>query len=194
MISRRVATGVVLLAVVLAFDWTVSRLSAQTKGAAESSAAARVDPSWKVPRTAWGHPDLEGVWASDDMRGVPMSRPAEFGTRASLSDEEFAARAKQRGNAREVQEGAVGTFRNEEGTRVVRLHVTRHRTTGRPSAADDARRACQKGDPGSGLFWCRSVRQARGLHAVRQVYHPWTGRIIPARGVRQRRSNSPDAR
>lgn len=114
---RGVATGMVLLAVGIASEWSESRLSAQSKGAAESTAAARVDPSWKVPRTAWGHPDFEGVWASDDMRGVPMSRPQEFGTRAYLSDEEFAARARQRGSAREVQEEAVGTFRNEEGTR-----------------------------------------------------------------------------
>ena len=117
MIHRRLAIGVALSAVVAALDWSASSIVAQTKGAAESTAAARVDPSWKVPRTAWGHPDLEGIWVSDDMRGVPMSRPEEFGTRPYLSDEEFAARAKQRGTARDVQEGAVGTFRNEEGTR-----------------------------------------------------------------------------
>jgi hypothetical protein len=52
------------------------------------------------------------------MRGVPTSRPAQFGTRMYLTDEEFAARAKQRENARNTQDrGAAGTFRNEEGTR-----------------------------------------------------------------------------
>jgi hypothetical protein len=91
---------------------------AQAKGSAEASAAARRDPNWKVPRTPWGHPDLEGVWTTDDMRGVPTSRPANFGTRAHLTDQEFAARAKQRETARNTQDrGAAGTFRNEEGTR-----------------------------------------------------------------------------
>ena len=46
---------------------------------AESTAAKTKDPNWKAPRTAWGHPDLEGVWTSDDMRGIPTSRPAAQG-------------------------------------------------------------------------------------------------------------------
>jgi hypothetical protein len=90
---------------------------AQAKGSAEAGAAKRADPNWKAPRTAWGHPDIEGVWTTDDMRGVPMSRPAQFGTRQHLTDEEFAARAKQRGRAREIDDARTGTFRNEEGTR-----------------------------------------------------------------------------
>ena len=50
---------------------------AQAKGSAEASAAAVVNPKWKAPKLAWGHPDLEGIWTSDDMRGVPMSRPPQ---------------------------------------------------------------------------------------------------------------------
>ena len=46
------------------------------------------------PRTAWGHPDLQGIW---DFRTVtPMERPAEFGNKAVLTEkeaEEFAKRA-----------------------------------------------------------------------------------------------------
>src|SRR6185369_5468275 len=39
---------------------------------AETTAAKTKDPNWKAPRTAWGHPDLEGTWSSDDMRGIPV--------------------------------------------------------------------------------------------------------------------------
>ncbi len=46
------------------------------------------------PKTSWGDPDLQGIWTSDDMVGVPFERPAKFGTRAYLTDEELAARAK----------------------------------------------------------------------------------------------------
>jgi hypothetical protein len=60
---------------------------------AETTAAKVKDPNWKAPRTAWGHPDLEGVWTSDDMRSVQMSRAPQYGTRESLTAEEFAARA-----------------------------------------------------------------------------------------------------
>ena len=89
----------------------------QAKGSADASAAKRTDPRWKAPRNAFGQPDLEGVWTTDDMRGIPMSRPASFGTRTHLTDEEFAARAKQRDRARDIDDARTGTFRNEEGTR-----------------------------------------------------------------------------
>jgi hypothetical protein len=89
----------------------------QAKGSADAAAASRSDPNWKAPRTPWGHPDLEGIWTTDDMRGVPLSRPAQFGQRMYLTDEEFAARAQQRERARDVDDARTGTFRNEEGSR-----------------------------------------------------------------------------
>jgi hypothetical protein len=64
-------------------------------GAAVSAAAAQ-EP---VPRTAWGDPDLSGTYTSDNSIGVPLERPTQFGTRAELTDEEYAARV----NANEVQ-------------------------------------------------------------------------------------------
>ena len=117
-IPQRVFTGVVIPAVcgllVLAYGIPAS---AQAKGSADAAAAKRVDPHWKAPRTAWGHPDLEGIWTTDDMRGVPMARPQQFGNRLYMTDEEFAARSKQRRNARDVDDARTGTFRNEEGSR-----------------------------------------------------------------------------
>jgi hypothetical protein len=55
--------------------------------------APRFTRTW--PRTPWGDPDLQGVWTSDDMRGVPRERPDQFGTRQFLTDEEFALRAAE---------------------------------------------------------------------------------------------------
>src|SRR3954467_11425457 len=43
-------------------------------------------------RTSWGDPDLQGEWTSEGEFGVPFARPAEFGTRALLTDEEYARR------------------------------------------------------------------------------------------------------
>ena len=84
----------------------------------EAQAAARTDPNWQPPRTPWGHPDLQGIWTTDDMRGIPQQRAPEFGTRQHLTDEEYAQREEQRERARQTQDrGASGTFRNEEGTR-----------------------------------------------------------------------------
>jgi hypothetical protein len=48
--------------------------------------------TYKTPRTAWGDPDLQGVWPSTDMVGTPLQRAASFGERNLLTDDEFKAR------------------------------------------------------------------------------------------------------
>jgi hypothetical protein len=84
---------------------------------AESTAAAVVDPDWQAPRTSWGHPSLEGVWTSDDMRSVPMNRPQAFGTRESLTEEEFYARASQDQGAHDDAVNVGSFLQHEYGVR-----------------------------------------------------------------------------
>ncbi len=50
--------------------------------------------TYTPPKTPWGDPDLQGFWPSVDMVGVPLQRPARFGTRNTLTEEEFQQRAK----------------------------------------------------------------------------------------------------
>jgi hypothetical protein len=84
---------------------------------AETAAAAYVDKHWRAPRTSWGHPSLEGVWSTDDLRGVPMNRPAKIGTRETLTTEEFLARAKSDASTADFDVN-VGTFlQHESGIR-----------------------------------------------------------------------------
>ena len=85
--------------------------------AAETTAAKVKDPNWKAPRTAWGHPDLEGVWTSDDMRSVQMSRAPQYGTRESLTAEEFARRASGDEGSRDRAVNQETILRNEFGVR-----------------------------------------------------------------------------
>ncbi len=59
---------------------------------AEQTAAAAVDPNWRAPRLSWGDPNLEGTFTSRDMSGIPMARPAEYGNREVLNEEEFLER------------------------------------------------------------------------------------------------------
>jgi hypothetical protein len=51
--------------------------------------------AWKAPRTAWGDPDISGLFTTDDELGVPFERPAQFGDRQVVSDEEFKQRLVQ---------------------------------------------------------------------------------------------------
>src|SRR6266852_9450025 len=47
-----------------------------------------------APRTAWGEPDLQGIWT--DPYQTPLQRPARFRDKEYLTDEERAALDKQR--------------------------------------------------------------------------------------------------
>jgi hypothetical protein len=55
---------------------------------------ALASPAAQGPlRTPWGDPDLQGIWPSGQLIEVPFERPAELGTRAVLTDAEYAQRA-----------------------------------------------------------------------------------------------------
>lgn len=84
---------------------------------AEKAAAAVVDPKWQPPRTSWGHPSFEGVWSTDDMRSVPMVRPAAFGNRRELESEEFRERARRDQGARNESESVNSFLQHEWGIR-----------------------------------------------------------------------------
>jgi hypothetical protein len=62
---------------------------------AVACAAAPANQEWTPPKTAWGEPDLEGVWTSDDSIGVPFERPKRYGNRKWQTDEEYAERDKE---------------------------------------------------------------------------------------------------
>ncbi|MBM3771545.1 MAG: hypothetical protein FJW27_09745 [Acidimicrobiia bacterium] len=68
----------------------------QTGTAAAAKAAAPTTPTRTaggVPRTPWGHPDLQGVW--DYWTFTPLERPAEYKDKPILSDVEHAALIKR---------------------------------------------------------------------------------------------------
>jgi hypothetical protein len=76
--------------------------------------------SYVPPKTPWGDPDMQGTWTSDDLRGVPTVRPAQFANRLYLTDQEFTDRSKRDEQARTRGDNDIGTFRNDVGTRTWR--------------------------------------------------------------------------
>ena len=52
--------------------------------------------SYKVPKTPWGEPDLQGTYNANDLQGIPMQRAQTVGTRYRLNDEEYKQRVAQR--------------------------------------------------------------------------------------------------
>ena len=57
-------------------------------------AAAKTGKAASDSKTPWGDPDIQGTWTSDDTWGVPFERPKQFGTRATLTEDELKDRAK----------------------------------------------------------------------------------------------------
>jgi hypothetical protein len=105
---------------------------------------------YTAPRTPWGHPDLQGVWTSDDARTVPLQRPAELGDRRLLTDEEFEARRRRDDETRGDVKVAAGTFVGEVGTRSLRqtslvVSPANGRVPARTAAADQRMAAIAKG-------------------------------------------------
>jgi hypothetical protein len=72
-----------------------TKVTDERRTPAEKKAAAYVDRKWTAPKTSWGHPNLEGVFATDDMRGIPFDRPEELGAQEFLNEQQFAERAKR---------------------------------------------------------------------------------------------------
>ena len=60
------------------------------------------------PRTAWGDPDLQGVWSYASL--TPLQRPAQFRDKESFTPEEAAARYKATGVDRKPAPGSVGSY------------------------------------------------------------------------------------
>ena len=60
--------------------------------AGQALSPAKTVTPYAPPKTPWGDPDLQGVWPGTDMVGTPLERPRNFGTRNTLTEEEFSQR------------------------------------------------------------------------------------------------------
>jgi len=88
----RFFTVIAVAVVITAVAVTVNLRSAETSGA---------------PRTAWGEPDLQGIWTNEF--DTPLQRAARYGTREFFTEEERAELDKERiallGRDRRVERG-----------------------------------------------------------------------------------------
>src|SRR5262245_19410312 len=71
-------------------------------------------------RTAWGHPDLQGLWTNTTT--TPLQRPANLGSKATLTPSERAELDKQADRSRDAppppgNPGAYNDFWFERGRR-----------------------------------------------------------------------------
>jgi hypothetical protein len=81
--ATAIAAGVFAVVLSAHLIWTAHGALAQT----------RSDTAWRA-RTPWGDPDLHGEWTTEGEYGVPFERPAQYGARQFLTDEEYAGRVQ----------------------------------------------------------------------------------------------------
>src|SRR5436190_24144861 len=83
--------------------------------AQKSSSSSTRTKAWTPPKTPGGDPDLQGVWTSTTT--APFERPAQFGNRLFLTDQEYQAAEKQMASQRETdgQETVSSDARSNTG-------------------------------------------------------------------------------
>ncbi len=93
--------------VMLAALGTVSLVSAPAIAQPVPSDLTTMPPvptDYQPKKTAWGDPDLRGTWPIDNIASIPMNRPANFGDRFWLTEEEYAQRQAQANRSDEAYE------------------------------------------------------------------------------------------
>jgi len=94
----RIASGLVLAAA----------LSGAVLSGTVLAQAGKAPAAYSAPRMPDGHPDMQGVWANNNM--TPLERPKQFGLRATMTDAEFAAVRK---NLASMTDGGDAFFADE---------------------------------------------------------------------------------
>jgi hypothetical protein len=75
------------IATVLAAGVFTVSIAAQSN---RSQVRLKPDTTNVISRTAWGDPDLQGIWSYNDDVNTPFERPNELGGKAEFGDEELA--------------------------------------------------------------------------------------------------------
>ena len=115
MTRSSVAAGAAAMTIVAAAALHVHGQSAAPKLTPEQVAAELRKPTkgFVQSKTAWGEPDISGVWTSDAALGIPRERDAKYAGRPFLTDEEYNNAHKADEQRRVAGENAIGAFRND---------------------------------------------------------------------------------
>jgi hypothetical protein len=113
MIKRILALGGISVAITLAQGPSPAAAKPKPPAAKASPATAKARPaassgaSYTPPKTAWGEPDLQGIWPLNHLIAVPLERPARYATKANLTDQEISAAEKTLESRNSRFEGAA---------------------------------------------------------------------------------------
>jgi len=121
------------------------------------------------PRTPWGDPDLQGMW--DTRTYTPFERPAEFGTREFMTEEEAAERERL-GLRRIVSDDDDDAVADE----LVQQDVQRY---ARSDAPDDGRPGFRIAGAEYNAFWSADPTSPNLSLRTSQIIDPPDGQMPP---------------
>ena len=81
--AKRLFRSLAVVAGLTVAAWPLGVLRSAGQGQRDSANAAET-----LPRTPWGHPDLQGIWTSNAVMNVPVERPKETLTAEDLARQE----------------------------------------------------------------------------------------------------------
>ncbi len=110
---RRLLEALVVVSVMIALI-VFLRLSVTAQATPPQSTPKTPAPPVTLPKTAWGHPSLEGIWL--DEFDTPLERSAKYATREFFTDAERAAQdAERSGNTGRNVRAEVGSRQDVAG-------------------------------------------------------------------------------
>ena len=130
-------------------SWRMLMAAAVVVGIAGVGVVSLEAQSSATPRTAWGDPDLQGLWTNTTT--TPMERPDDLADKESLSSEELAVRDAEVAEAvsfDNISDGNVGAYNEfwvERGALITQTSLIVDPPDGKlPPMTDEARRKTQE--------------------------------------------------
>jgi hypothetical protein len=89
--TRRLKLSTLTFVVVGVSSLLVLNVSAGQSSRGSASARPKPETPYVAPHTAWGDPDLQGVWSYNDDVDTPFERASDLAGKTEFGDEELAA-------------------------------------------------------------------------------------------------------
>jgi hypothetical protein len=113
-VRHALLAGLLLAMIGVAALKVIPVASQALKPAAKAGATGAAANTWKLARTPWGDPDMEGIWGVGYVF-TPLERPKELAGKEFLTDQEVAALEKEH-REKTSGDGTAGRKRGKRGS------------------------------------------------------------------------------